>query len=57
MLVALAKQMLHYVLFARMGYHPTAMDLAALGADQTAFHERAACATRKLLFSWAATFS
>jgi biotin synthase len=31
-----------------MGYFPTAMDLTASGADQTALHEQAACATRKL---------
>jgi hypothetical protein len=53
-----------------MGYFPTAMDLTASGADQTAFHEQAACGARELFgrrvfvramveagFSWAAMFS
>jgi biotin synthase len=31
-----------------MRYFPAATDLSALGADQNALHERAACATRKL---------
>jgi biotin synthase len=31
-----------------MGYFPTAMDLTASGAAQTAFHEQAACSTRTL---------
>jgi biotin synthase len=31
-----------------MEYFPTATDLTASGADQTAFHEQAACATRQL---------
>ncbi len=48
MLVALARRTLHWLPLARMGYFPTAMDLTASGADQTAFHEQAACATRKL---------
>jgi len=68
--VALATRTLRWLPLARMGYFPTAMDLTASGADQTAFHEQAACGARELFgrrvfvramveagFSWAAMFS